>query len=257
VTFCLGAIHKPQPLAIRPLSARASVRRMTAPKAVDWHKQCPADDDALGNDEIGNCVPIADWRIIQIRHAVVWGDDTKPSQADIMSRYTMLTGFDPQTGEHDMGTDTVTDMYDWSLHGIRVGNQTVDIPYWAIAHPHNRAEVNYAVAHCGPVAVTLNLPTAAQDLSTWAKAPGFGSDWDPGSWGAHRVVSGKYDADIRTIRSWGLDIDVHPEWWAAYAISVDITLSRGWMDTTGLTPSGLDYDALRADLYQIAAPDTV
>ena len=243
----LGAIHRRQPLAIRPLSKRASLHLMIPPPSVDWHAKSPADGDSLANDKFGCCVPVADWRIIQMRKANVWGDNTKPAVSDILKRYSDLTGFKLVTGMPDDGTDTVVDMTAWCSKGIVVGSQTTDIPLWAMCNPQDRIEVNLAIAHCGPVAVTLALPLAAQDTTTWDEAPGKGTQYDAGSWGFHRVVSGKYDGDVRTVRTWGQDIIVHPEWWDAYAVAVDATISREWLDTTGLTPTGLDWDALQAD----------
>jgi hypothetical protein len=74
----LGAIHRPQPLAVRPLSQRASLHRMIPPARSDWHAKCPPDGDFLANDKFGCCVPVADYRIIQMRKANLWGDPTKP-----------------------------------------------------------------------------------------------------------------------------------------------------------------------------------
>ena len=106
----LGARHRPQPLAVRPLSQRASLHLMIPPPHVDWHAKCPPDRDALSNDKYGCCVEVADYRIIQMRKAVMWGDATKPLVADILARYSALTGFNITTGQPDNGTDAVADM---------------------------------------------------------------------------------------------------------------------------------------------------
>jgi hypothetical protein len=247
----LGAIHRPQPLAVRPLSQRASVHRMTAPPRINWHAKCPADGDPLANDRYGCCVPVADYRIIQMRKANLWGDATKPLAATILARYSALTGFNPATGRPDVGTDTVDDMTAWCSHGIKIADQTEDVPFWAICHPRNITEVNIAIAHTGPIAVTMQLPIEAQDLDAWSNAPGTGIGWEPGSWGGHRVMCGQYEGSVRTVRTWGFDIPVHPDFWSAYVVAVDATISRQWLTTTGLTPLGLDFDALKTDMTYI------
>jgi len=229
----LGARHRPQPLAVRPLSRRASLHLMIPPPHVDWHAKCPADGDALSNDKYGCCVEVADYRIIQMRKAVMWGDATKPLVSDILARYSTLTGFNITTGQPDNGTDTVADMQSWCTKGIRISDQTEDVPFWTMAHPADQNEVNLAIAHTGPVAITMLLPIVAQDLDAWSQAPGAGTDWVPGSWGAHRVMGGKYDGSVRTIRTWGLDVVVHPEFWSAYVVAVDATISHEWLTTTG------------------------
>jgi hypothetical protein len=139
---------------------------MTPPPSADWHAKCPADGDALSNDKYGCCVEVADSRIIQMRKAVMWGDATKPLVSDILGRYTALTGFNLVTGQPDNGTDTVADMQSWCTHGIRISDQTLDVPYWSMAHPTDQNEVNLAIAHTGPVAITMLLPIGAQDLSS-------------------------------------------------------------------------------------------
>ena len=55
----LGAIHRPAPFTVQPLRARVRLALRTPPASVDWFKRCPADGDALGNDMLGNCVPVA------------------------------------------------------------------------------------------------------------------------------------------------------------------------------------------------------
>jgi hypothetical protein len=247
----LGAIHRTQPLAVRPLSKRARLDLMIPPPTVDWHIKCPADHDPLGNDRYGCCCEVADYRIIQMHRAVICGDTTKPLVSDILARYTALTGFNPVTGQPDDGTDTVSDMTAWSTQGIHVADQTIDVPMWTLANPADQNEVNLAIANCGPILVTLALPLAAQDLTAWSKPIGTGPDWAPYSWGGHRVICGKYDGLVRTVRTWGIDVPLHPAWWSAYVVGVDVLLSREWINTTGLSPSGLDWDALKADMASL------
>jgi hypothetical protein len=244
----LGAIHRPAPPAIRPLAERASLSLMTAPAAVDWHAACPADGDMLGNDRFGNCVPVAELRAIQMRRANAGGDQWKPAEAQALGLYGRLTGFNPATGQPDDGTDTAAAMTTWCSTGIRVNSQDEDVPLWASVDPANLEHVRLAIAYTGPVQITLALPQAAQDLAVWAEAPGFGPAWAARSWGCHRVISGKYDGPEFVVRTWGHDLAVHPKFWSAYVLAVDATLSREWLDTTGLAPSGLDWTALEHDL---------
>lgn len=247
----LGAIHRRQPLAIRPFSKRAKLHLMTPPASIDWHKYCPADGDELMNDRFGCCVEVADYRIIQMRKAVLWKDQTKPLVSDILARYSALTGFNAATGQPDDGTDTVDDMHSWCTKGIKIADQTWDIPFWVIANPADANETNLAIAYTGPVAVTMLLPLAAQDLDAWSQPVGTGPSWDQGSWGGHRVMCGKYDGNVRTVRTWGKDILLHPSWWDKYVVGVDVTLSRIWFDTTGLSPMGIDYDTLKQDIASL------
>jgi hypothetical protein len=64
---------------------------------------------------------------------------------------------------------------------------------------------------------------------------------------------GAFDAGERVCRTWGQDVMIHPVFWSAYVVAVDATLSREWMEATGLAPSGQDWDALQADLTGLPA----
>jgi len=247
----LGAIHRRAPAHIPPLAARARLAMLQAPPSADWHAKCPADGDDLGNGRYGCCVPAADYRLIQLRRANAWGDSWAPTTDMVLARYSALTGFDPATGLPDDGTDTAEDMQAWCSRGIRLDGQNEDVPLWTVVDPAEMQHVNLAIAHFGGVAITLALPAAAQDLA-WDRAPGSGADWVPGSWGNHRVCSGKYDGAVRTVRTWGRDVAMHPEFWSRYVIAVDVALSREWLDATGLSPPGMDWDALREDAAGVA-----
>jgi hypothetical protein len=244
----LGAIHRPAPPAIRPLAERASLSLMTAPASCDWHAACPADGDMLGNDRFGDCVPVAELRAIQMRRAVVGRDAWKPAAARALELYEALTGFNPATGQPDRGTDTALAMQAWCASGVWINSQDVDVVRWASVDPARLDHTRLAVAHTGPVQVTLALPLAAQDVAVWAEAPGFGPAWAAGSWGCHRVICGKYDAAGLTVRTWGQDVPMSLPFWRAFVVAVDAALSREWLDTTGLAPSGLDWAALQADM---------
>ena len=243
----LGAVHTPTPATIQPFSQRAKLQLMTAPPRVDWFAKNPADRNALGNGRIGNCVPCAMLRAQETRRANAWSDVWAPTEAEAVALYSTLTGYDPATGLPDDGTDTAQAMSHWAVNGI-LG----DVVLWTTVDHNAVTHVSLAIAHTGPVQVTLSLPIAADDVSTWAKSPGDGAGWEPGSWGNHRVLVGAYDGLERVCRTWGQDVVMHPEFFARYCIGVDVTLSREWLDTTGVSPAGLDWDALRGDIDGLA-----
>lgn len=252
----LGAIHAPVPDAVPALAARARLSALPVPTHVDWFSECPADGDALGNDAIGNCVEVADLRAIQVRRRVAHGDAWVPTREMALARYARLTGFDPASGSPDLGTDTAVDLADWVTNGIQVNNQDLEAVLWATVDPRATVDVVRALAHMGPLLVTLNLPLAAQDPNAWGRAPdSTHGGWRPGSWGCHRVVLGAFDAPTGwVVRSWGWDVHVHPAFWDAYVLGVDVTLSRAWLDVTGRAPPGLDWDALAAELGRLTPP---
>jgi len=248
-----GAIHRPAPPSVQLLSERVPLDAMQVPPRENWFAAVQADGDALGNLQAGNCVEVNDYRVIQLRRANS-GKGVWPLTAALpLARYERLTGYDPATGLPDGGTPTDLDLADWCGKGIQVDDQDLDVPHWVKVDPANADHVSLAIALSGPVSVTLNLPLAMQDPATWAKPPGTGAGWVPGSWGEHRVPVGAYDGQVRVCRTWGFDREIHPEIWAAIVLAVDVTLSREWFDATGLAPNGLDWDSLAADMAALQA----
>ena len=225
---------------------------MEVPKRANWFEKAPPDGDDLGNNSYGCCVPAADFREIELRRRVAHGDAWRPTRETVLARYAAIAGWRQDDPTTDQGTVTTTDMADRCSRGIRINDQDLDVVRWATVHPANDADISLAIAHLGSLLITLALPLALQDLSLWSKAPGDGPDWVAGSWGAHRVMVGAFDGPERVCRTWGLDLTLHPTSWARYCIACDATISRMWLDATGLSPSGLDWDALQEDLQDLA-----
>ena len=246
----LGAIHSPTPAHVPLLSERARLTAMAPPPFVDWHKAAPPDGDALGNNVMGNCVPCAALRSIQIRRANAWQDTWKPTESQAVMLYHQWAGYNG-TIASDIGTDTNTAMADWVRDGINASPQYCDVPVWVSVNPTNMVHIKLAIAHLGGVNLTLCLPEAAEDYGNGWGVPGSGTTWVKGSWGNHRVMVGKYDASSFTARTWGLDVDMAPEFLAAYCVACDAVVSKAWLETTGLSPVGMDLPALIAESQSI------
>ena len=246
----LGANHTPAPAPIRPLAERAQLHLMK-PNPADWFRAIPADGDPRANDRFGDCWPLARRWCIALRRATAAGDTTPPAVADVLADYATLTGFDPATGQPDDGTDTSAGMTAWITKGVRVNDQTLDIPHWVTVDPTNDAHVALAIDCAGPLMATWRLPMAMQDPAVWSQAPGTGTDWTT-VWGEHEVCLAATDGEaLCWVRTWGNDLEVHPDIRRRFMIGVDVPLDLsvgGWLQTTGLTPMGLDYAALRADV---------
>jgi hypothetical protein len=248
----LGAIHTPLPSYVPMLNERARLDLMTVPKEADWFKGAPPDGDALANDQYGCCVPAEDYQEIRLRRANAAGDTWKPTASLVLARYARMTGFNLVTGTPDEGTDTSVDTIDYCSKGIQVNSQTLDVPHVAILNKDNRNDMKIAVAHLCAVAATLALPLALQD-EDFSRPPGTGPSWVPGSWGLHRVLFGKLIDDTFFMRSWGNDYEVHPEIMDLILLAAETRISRNWLETTGLAPSGLSWDDLMLDRAKLAA----
>lgn len=256
MSYCAGAIFTRPPPPIRSAGARISLDAMGV-AACDWFKALPADGEMYGNDRWGDCWEIMRRWIIALRRANVAGDFTRPSMQAILSDYTLLAGFNQLTGANDNGTDTSKGMTQWCSTGVRVNDQTLDIPHWLTVDPTDTVSLAKALFAAGPLCAIWRLPMAMQDPSAWTRAPGISSDWTT-VWAEHATVFGATDGQGQFVtRTWGMDLPVHPDVLRQFCIHVDVPVDLqpgGWMDTTGFTPSMLDRDGLIADMAMMQAP---
>ncbi len=206
-----GSILSERPAALAHLNARAA--DTAAFKPIDWFKDHPPDGDPLGNDDFGCCDPAADFRLIQL-----WGGEC--DQHLVLNRYSQLTGFSAAVASSDQGTDTNLDLRSWCAFPIFDGKVSWPI-YWAQVAPVNGREVLRALQRV-PLLGTIILPKAIdQSPEKWADPPGSGDDWIPSE--AHRVVIGGWDGTFWKVRTWGMDVKVHP-------MTMGLLLSGGIVD---------------------------
>jgi hypothetical protein len=244
----LGLIHRPHPARPR---LGVALQRLAAPETADWHRAIPLDGDALGNDLHANCVPCAALRSIQMRRAVVAHDHRRPTAEQALALYRAWAGWDG-TDATDTGTPSDQAALHWRRDGIQWCEQYEDVPSIAALDVANRDHIRAAIAVLGPIQIDLAMPRAwEQEPSTWTVVSG---SWgEPGSWGAHRVCAGRYDAYGPYVVTWG--VERHLMWpaLALYGLGAEATVSRTWLDTMGRSPAGLDLDALEAEAAALVA----
>jgi hypothetical protein len=254
MTLRTGCIHGVRPAGIQPLSQRAALHMTTVPTEWDWTKLCPADGDARTNDYLGTCVQCADFALIEIILANVAGSGSprwKPTDDMIISRYTAETGYNPITGVPDNGTDSAADLTNWVTSGIKIPELQRDIaPWWATVDPMDDNDMAIGLG-CSPLLVSLNLPEGWEEAETnplaWMKPPGAPTNE------GHRVLAVKFMGKIRTVRSWGMDLQVGEEWWQQAVVSVDAVWSTDLLNAIGTTPMGLDISALASDMASVTS----
>ena len=247
---CTGALHRDAPATVPLLSARANLAAMAPSAGIDWQSRLVLGD-ALGNDTLGNCVPCAQLRAEQLMVFNAMGSQWVPSAGAAIQLYMMLTGYRPGNPGSDLGTDTATAMNGWTTYGYRVNDQLEDVPHWTRLDPANQDHHRIAIDTLGCVLITLALPRAVMELDEWTLTPDGSPDRVPYSEGGHRVMCGRHDADGFWLVTWGQQIFASPAFLAAYTVGVDAVVSRRWIEATGLSPDGLDFDALVGEAGRI------
>ena len=217
---------------------------LSAPVQAHWGHGLPFQ--MLGNDAYGDCVEAGFAHQVQ-----VWcdraGHPFTPTTGETLGAYSAITGFSPDDPSSDQGTDMLTACRYWKAAGF--AGHKADA-YLAI-QPAEVTFIKDAIAYYGGCYIGLAMPLSAQnqvgDLWTVTSGP----DSEAGSWGGHCVNLTGYDADTLWCCTWGALQGMTWEWLETYLDEAYVLLSRDWLRATGLSPSGLAWGALQADLANL------
>lgn len=259
-TYRHGAIHVPAPDTVPHLGARARLTGLV-PTSVDWLTKCPADQDPLLNDQLGNCVAVVPFRRFQTIDANKSNVVRLIPHSRVLNRYEMNGDYrpvdpdNPLTNATDNGTDTLRDALNEVAAPLLLGPGGAPRPvWWGKVTPGDAAHVAIALK-AAPLSITLGLPPAlADDPFSWGNAPGSGTGWaNPDAWEQHRVLLGNLLNGFWTVVTWGLHIPIHPEVLTVpgFVLAVDCFYEADELENLSL--AGADYDQMRADITALAA----
>jgi hypothetical protein len=253
--YRLGLNHVPQEPS-RLLSATLST--LVPPDAVDWEAEAlkrsgivAADGNARGNADHSCCVVDGAFQSIRVRRAIVAGDGRDFDWPEVDPIYREWSGYDGSDAT-DQGTNSEAAALLWEQKGLRWGQDWLDVPTIRAINPANIMHVKSAVAFLGPTQIDLGLPLAwQQEQSTWTV---IGGSWgQPSTWGDHRVLATGYTSLGLVLLTWGLRRLLTWPALALYGLGAEATVSRSWLDTMGVSPAGLDLDALEREGRAVAA----
>jgi hypothetical protein len=188
-----------------------------------------------------------------MRHAA---GTTVPSfvAQDAVNLYEPVGGYIPGDPSTDQGTDNDVLVKYWESPGVTCAadNSIHTIAGSIAVDPTNDLECQIAVYEFASLFCEWNMPITAQGQSTW-KVVGDGQTGDsaPGSWGGHDTVTLAYSGSTLDINTWGLWTPVEKAFRAAYAIGFFAVVAQDMLGRTGVSPTGLDWTALVADLQKI------
>lgn len=205
----------------------------------------------MANDRLGDCTCAAAGHLIQ-----GWttsdgtGSTYVASDAEIITAYSAVSGYDPKTGANDNGAVCLDVLNYWRHTGI-AGHK---IYAYAALEPQNQSHIEAAVDLFGGVYIGIALPISIQDNtqpnSYWSVSPGYpNGDEAPGSWGGHCVPIIGYNARTLTFVTWGMVMYMTWNFWRDYCDEAYAVLSQNWAPGGTITaPSGFNLSQLNSDL---------
>jgi hypothetical protein len=172
-----------------------------------------------------------------------------PTDAQILSAYSEITGYDPKTGMNDNGAVELDVLKYWRNKGI-AGKK---ILAYVKIEEKNFNQLKTSGWLFGGVYIGVSLPVEAQNQKIWDVTPGE----TPGSWGGHAVPVVGYNAQGPVVVTWGESKQMT---WAAYLAWCDeayAILSGDWTGPDNLTPNGFDMVQLVSDLKELDGASSV
>jgi hypothetical protein len=217
-------------------------------------KATGGDWGMCGNDTVGDCTEADSAHQLMLRTANA-GTLMIPTTAQVLARYSLDTGFDPNA-KPDANGDNPTDQGADELSIIEDLEKTPFLGYQddaaANIDPSNIEHLKWGVQLFGAIRLGVNLPQSAMDQFN------AGKEWDViasdgGIIGGHDVPMVMYDASgLFYIVTWGKRIAMTPAFLAKYVDEAHAELSTAWLNATGMAPSGFNQATLVADLQAVA-----
>jgi hypothetical protein len=212
---------------------------------VDWNKKI-SHWTIMGNDDYKDCVAAGAGHVIQTWSANAGREVIIPDQ-DVLDLYFKLTG----------GADDGLDMLNFLKTWRKTPGGFWGHPIGAFVafDPQNLNSWRYVVQLGGVVYAGFSMPKTA--LTQWEATPrppwtvvdpSLSGDSAPGSGDGHCMVAGHFADFGSNLTTWG---DIQPatnEWIGTYCDEAYWLVGVDWFDPRHVTPSGLHWSELVADL---------
>jgi hypothetical protein len=222
----------------------------TIPEAYNWTSGIALNWEMFLNDQIGDCT------VAGAAHAEMsWSHDNKhiyvPSKAEVISAYTQLSGYNPQTGANDNGAALLDVLKLWNNTGI-AGHK---IDAYVSVNPQNQAMIQAAIYLFGLVYIGVELPLSAQTQTNWSVTDtSLQGNAAVDSWGGHCVILPGYDSNAGTkVITWGEEINSTWGFTNAYSDEMYAIISVKDFIKNGKAPNGFNLQQLLQDQAAIQA----
>lgn len=236
-------VHDPRTLRLE----KYAISLPPPPPWVNWETKASQPWGSMLNDQIGCCTCSCAGHMIQSWTADN-GSELTVADSDVLTAYSDVSGYDPMTGQNDNGAMISDVLKYWQKTGV--GGHKIDA--YASIDPSNHTLLRQAIDLFGGVDMGIQLPVAAQNMSThwkmWGRTPAMiNGDWAPGSWGGHCVAVLAYNELSYVCVSWGELIRIDLDFWNNYVDEAWAVLSPDFFNGNK-SASGLDLTQLQNDL---------
>lgn len=209
---------------------------------VDWISNV-SNWPMYGNDKIGDCTTAAVGHMIEVVTTYGQGKTVEVSDADVLTAYEAVSGYDPRTGANDNGAVMQDVLNYWRKTGV--GKHK--IVAFAEIDRTNIAACQYVTELFGNAYLGINFPnTAFGQLDS-------GKPWDVVSGakviGGHAIPAPWYDSTEWEgkggwkVITWGQVQEMTQAFWDKYVEEVWVAIDDDWIKNNQ-SPEGLDLTSL-------------
>ena len=243
------ARHDPRTLL---MAAYITPSLPTPPASFDLTTKVKSSWGMMENDQIGDCTCAAAGHLIMEWTANAGKKMVVPTNKQIVTAYSAVTGYNPKTGANDNGAVELDVLNFWRQTGI-AGHK---IGAYVALEPSNHDHIMDAVYMFEGCYIGVQLPISAQaqtqNHQPWSVPPGGTTgDGKPGSWGGHAIPVVAYDSRGVTVVTWGALQTMTWTFWEAYCDEAYAILSPDYMDDKQQAPQGFSMTQLQADLSDL------
>lgn len=198
------------------------------------------------NDRIGDCTCAGAGHIIQALSTYGRGKTETIADSDVLTAYSAVSGYDPETGDNDNGAVMQKVLSYWRKTGIG-GHK---ILAFAEVDINDVDELKAALNIFGTLYVGFDFPDSAMDQFN------RGEKWTVVSnaqiEGGHAINVGGYDsAGNWQLVTWGDVQEMDQAFWEKYVWEAWVVITPEWLNDVGYSPTGLDLYALGEDLAEL------
>lgn len=210
------------------------------------YKVSPTAWGMFMNDTIGDCTCAAIAHMLMLMTAHT-GTMVVPTEQEVLTAYTAVSGYDPNTGMNDNGAAIVDVLNYWHTTGI-AGHKILG---WAQIDNTNVYAVKQAIWLFGGVDLGVQLPNIALEQLSLNQPWGLVSN-DEGNAGGHSIPNFGYGSQGTNCITWGRRQGMSWDWFKQYCDEAYIVITQDWIDqATNQTPSGFDLETLMKDLQAL------
>jgi hypothetical protein len=251
-------IRRPDPrrVAAAPQASNyIDLSALKVPEVVEWSNRT-GEYGLYGNDRFGCCGPVSIANLIR-QWSANDGSPKRPPQDDVFKAYREVGRWNGS--DSGSGTDQGVDPIALAEYLVSSGLGPSKASAYVVVDHKNAELVKACHWLFGGLCVCVNMPTAWRDDPKYANNwPGpmdqrtlSRSEWLPGGWGGHAIMSADITAEGLQCGTWGRLQGLSFNGLKVYGMVVIGFLSSEWFGDDRKAPNGFDADQLAADMEVI------